>query len=70
MTDRRHLIAQAGGVKRLITMLTSVSLSSTITSRKMWELVARVIGANTDELGSMPTVKVRGMPPLIVIDCH
>ena len=47
-------------------MLTSVSLSSTITSRKMWELVARVIGANTDELGSMPTTKVRGIP----FDCH
>lgn len=50
-TARRLQIAQAGGVKRLIAMMSSVSLSSTITARKMWELVAKVIGASADESG-------------------
>ena len=46
---RRHLIHKAGGVKRLIGMLQSVSLSGTITARKMWELVSKVIGPTHDE---------------------
>ena len=47
--SRRRLIHQAGGVKRLVDMLQSVSLSGTITARKMWELVSKVIGASPNE---------------------
>ena len=42
---RRRMIAECGGLKQLITMLSAVSLSSSMITRKMWEMVSKVIGA-------------------------
>ena len=46
---RRREIQQAGGVKRLIQMLQSVSLSGAVTAKRMWELVSKVIGSSPEE---------------------
>ena len=47
---RRAQIAQAGGVAQFVAMLSGVSLSSTIISKKMWELVSKVIGASMEKV--------------------
>lgn len=49
---RRNEIHRVGAIKKLIGMLTSVSLSGAVTAKKMWDLVAKVIGVNTEEDGA------------------
>ena len=46
--QRRQRIVSAGGVRQLTVMLNAVSLERALVSRKMWELIAKVIGANPD----------------------
>ena len=48
---RRREIQQVGGIKRLIQMLQSVSLSGAVTAKKIWELVSKVIGSSPEEEG-------------------
>lgn len=50
-SERRQRIVHGGGVRQLTTMLSAVSLGSDFVARKMWELVARVIGANPETGG-------------------
>ena len=47
--ERRQHILRAGGIKQLAGMLSAVSLGSAVIARKMWELIAKVIGANPNE---------------------
>jgi len=66
---RRQKIADAGGVRQLLTMLSAVSINATIVARKMWELVAKVIGSNDkggdkeDAAASAPSSPTRDSSP-------
>ena len=46
---RRLQIANAGGIKKLITLLSQVSLSSAVIAKKMADVVAKVIGTAGDK---------------------
>ena len=64
---RRQHIVRAGGVKQLTAMLSAVSLGSAIVSRKMWELVAKVIGANpNEEMGNKQGSKEGSAIPQVI----
>ena len=42
--QRRRELLSVGAVKKLIAMMTSVSLSASVVAKKMWEYVAKVVG--------------------------
>ena len=47
--ERRREIQRVGAITKLIGMLQTVSLSGAITANKMWDLVAKVMGVQTEE---------------------
>ena len=60
--QRRRELLSVGAVKKLIAMMMSVSLSGAVVAKKMWDLVAKVVGVVVEEEDPKKKDAAKGAP--------